>query len=91
MHDTCRVVKILNGIKHLIKVVPSISLRKTSCLILKFNEREEVALFDQLKDNEKYLDRMARFAFNDLASNLPVIQADDVRMTDVLEQLHFVV
>ena len=89
--DTCSAVEILNGIEHLSEVITSVIFREASSLVFEFYEREEVALLDQLKDNEKDLDCPARAIDNEFTVAVPVNEVDDVGVTDVLQQLYFVV
>ena len=59
MHNLRRRVKVIDGIKHLLEVKSCILLGETSSFILQFDEREEVALLNQLKHDEEDLDSFA--------------------------------
>lgn len=92
MHNPGRVVKVVDGLNHLGKVIARVALREASSFILLLNEREEIALFDEFEDDEKYLDSAARRrTHHNLPIDVPIEQVNNIGMLDVLEEAYFVV
>ena len=52
MHNSSCVVEVVNRTKKLLEVVPRELLIETATSVLNFDVREEVALFDELQNDE---------------------------------------
>ena len=90
MHDSSRVVQILDGAEQLEEVVASKALVEAALFVLHLNEREEVTLLDKLEHDEEHLRSLAvRFD-----ENLPLAvvfnEFDDVWVVHGLDQTDLV-
>ena len=59
MDHPCRPVQVLYGIKHLGEVVTGELLREPARFVFLFDEGEQVALLDEFKNYEEYLNALA--------------------------------
>ena len=91
MHDAHLSVHILNRFYELTKVVSSKSLRKGACLILDFDETEEVSLLNQLQHDEVDLDLLARlFDHNFSIDGVVLNYSNNVWVFQVLQERDFI-
>lgn len=89
--DPGRVMQVVDRLYHLREIKARITFGEASCVVLLFDEGEEVALFDQLEDDEKNLNRTSSGTNHELAMDVPIQEVNDVGVLDVLEEAHFVV
>ena len=76
-------VQIFDSIEHLTKVKASKSFWKPARSILLLNKREEVSLFDEFENYEKYLDCFAWWFDNELAFAIIVYKLDNIGVSDL--------
>jgi hypothetical protein len=86
-----RVVEVIHCVDHLPEVETRIIFGEAASQILLLNEGKEVALFYELKHNEKYLNCAARVGDHELSLDVPVDQFDNVIVLNILQETDLVV
>jgi len=84
-------VEVIHCVYHLTEVESRIIFGEAASQILLLNEGKEVALFNELEDNEKYLNCAARRVDHELSLDVPVDQVDNVIVLNILQEADLVV
>ena len=91
MDNSSLSMEVLDCVKHLREIVTRKLLRKAAALILPLDEGEEVSLLNEFKYDKEDLNALARFLDHCLSLTVVVDQLNDVRVLDLLQELHLVV
>ena len=91
MDNSSHSMQVLNRVEHLREIVTRKLLRKASALILPLDEGKEVALLNEFKHDEEYLNALARLLDHGLSLTVVVDELNDVGVLDLLEELHLIV
>jgi hypothetical protein len=90
VNDSSRVVQVLNSAEELEKVIAGEALIKPTFLIFDFDEREKIALLNELQDYEKDLNGFA-VRFDDYFTLAVVLhELDNVWVVHRLNEAYFV-